>query len=653
VNGRIELSLTAFALCLPELPSHRSYAFHHFLRIYNVTPHGTNTSSPFEICSGTKPDLSALRVFGCRVFALPARPRRPDKLLSDARTGIFLGFAKTFKNIMYFDTDTETIKTAQHVVFDETMLDHPSPPPNARLLALSSPSDPVPASLSDAITFHDIDFCFSPFTNTSLMSITVDYASNFSFGFSVSNCSILQCAFISEIHRSPVPRLSLRSFRTKYLGAYVISIHGHQVFYPRDVDHVLDSLRALAHPPPNVDLILAPERRTDVNGPSQQPPLHLRRIDIHRISFICPPHFPLLHVSRLVTTPMTDAERALPKLTRHRLKLLDNWDVWDAAFDKQLDSHHRDGALGQPISIADLIRQHGSRPPLLRFHWTNVVKTDGTRKARACIDGSRRAAPWLREDAPTYASCIEQPALKLFFALCALYCMIVSFGDSDNAYQQSPPPSKQCYMAVDEAYASWYFKRFNKCIDHSKFAIPVTGAIQGHPEAGRLWQDHIVSFLTGPTLRFTTTGHERNLYRGVFRGELILICRQVDDFAIGSTTSATAEALIQVINSHATTSSNGIGVPTVYGISNRYNGLDIHQTRHHIKLSCETYVQWLLSTHGWETPSPSSTDRPDLVPLHPDVATRIAVLTGPSEGSRFQLPPASWRTHLRLCHCSC
>jgi hypothetical protein len=161
-------------------PKFWPYAFHHFLRLYNVSPHGSKTTSPFEICSGNKPDLSSLRVFGCRVYALPARPaRRPDKLLSDARTGIFLGFSKTFKNIMYFDVDTETIKTAQHVVFDETMVDHPDPPPNARLLALSSPSDPVlPAAVSDAITFPDIDFCFSPFINTFLMNIQVDYSSD-------------------------------------------------------------------------------------------------------------------------------------------------------------------------------------------------------------------------------------------------------------------------------------------------------------------------------------------------------------------------------------------------------------------------------------------------------------------------------------------
>jgi hypothetical protein len=534
---------------------------------------------------------------------------------------------------MYFDLESETVKTAQHVVFDETMVDHPSPPPNARLLALSSPSDPVPVTISDAVQFPELDFSFSPFTNTSLMLIDMDYGSDFPFGFSVATCSILKRAFISELHRSPVPRLSLRSFRSKYLGAYVVSLHETQIFSPSDVDSVLSSLRELAHPPPQIQLILAPERRTAITGANSQAPLHLRRVDLQRITTLCPPNSPSLLVSRLVTTPMTDAERALPKLTRHRLKKLDNWPDWDAAFDKQLDAHHRDGALGKPVLIADLIKKYGHRPRLLRFHWTNVVKNDGTRKSRACIDGSKRAAPWLRDDVPTYASCVEQPAMKLFYALCAIYLLIVTVGDSDNAYQQSPPPRKKCYMALDEAFISWFLKRFGLLLDPNLWAIPVERAIQGHPEAGRLWQDHIVSFITGPELRFTSTGHERNLYRGIFLGEVVLICRQVDDFAIGTSTPAVAEQLIAKINSFARTTSNGIGVPTSFGISIRYNGLDVHQTRHYIKLSCETYINRLLSTHGWETPSPNSSDRPDLVPLHPDVAARVALLVGPAEGT--------------------
>jgi hypothetical protein len=238
------------------------------------------------------------------------------KLLSDARTGIFLGFAKTFKNILYYDLESETVRTAQHVVFDEAMVDHPDPPPNARLLALSSPSDNVPVSIKHAITFKDLDFCFSPFTNTSLMTIHVDYDSEFPFGFDVSTCDILKHAFISVVHRSPISRLSLRSFKQKYLGSYIVSLHDHQVFYPRDVDAIFNSLRTLAHPPTEVNLIwllsVAPMLLT-----MRVISLHcISDVSIHRVSSICPPDFPLLLVSRLVTSPMTDAERLLPKLTR-------------------------------------------------------------------------------------------------------------------------------------------------------------------------------------------------------------------------------------------------------------------------------------------------------------------------------------------------
>ena len=101
-------------------------AFHHFLRLCNVTAHGDRDASPFELCTGSKPNLCLLRVWGCRVYALPARPRRPDKILSDARVGMFLGYSQTMKNVLHFDTDTKTVKMAQHVAFDETLAGIPN-----------------------------------------------------------------------------------------------------------------------------------------------------------------------------------------------------------------------------------------------------------------------------------------------------------------------------------------------------------------------------------------------------------------------------------------------------------------------------------------------------------------------------------------------
>jgi hypothetical protein len=119
------------------------YCFQHYLRLYSLTPHVDKPASPYEICYGKKPDLSLLRVFACRVYALPTSNVRPDKPLINSRTGIFLGFSRTMRNVLYYDLETETVTSSQRVAFDEAMNDLEDKPPNARLLgAMKNPSSP-------------------------------------------------------------------------------------------------------------------------------------------------------------------------------------------------------------------------------------------------------------------------------------------------------------------------------------------------------------------------------------------------------------------------------------------------------------------------------------------------------------------------------
>jgi hypothetical protein len=417
---------------------------------------------------------------------------------------------------------------------------------------------------------------------------------------------------------------------------FITAIDQTPIFTCIDINNAIQRFHLLRDPPSHVELHLAPERLTDLKNIAP-PPLHLRQLDldnIHQIEATIPsnPYTLPLSVYRLQTDGMTPEERLLPKLTRHRLKKLSNWPEWDAAFDAQLDAHYRDGALGDPVPRPKT-NSKGGPPNILQFQWSNCVKTDGRRKARACINGSKRAAPWLRDTAPTYASCIEQQCMKLFFGLCAFLEMIVLLGDVDNAYQNSPSPTEPCFLEADEAYCSWYLKRFGIVIDPQTHVIPALRAIQGHPEAGRLFEDFILKILQRPPLNFTTTVHERNLYRGEIDGKLVLVARQVDDFAIGCTCVETAKKLIEIINSRVTTKNQGIGTLTSSGLSHHYNGLDVHQTSRYIKISCETYIHRMLQTHGWESPGPKESDRPDSVPLHPDVASKIALLTGPAEGT--------------------
>jgi hypothetical protein len=108
----------------------------------------------------------------------------------------------------------------------------------------------------------------------------------------------------------------------------------------------------------------------------------------------------------------------------------------------------------------------------------------------------------------------------------------------------------------------------------------------------------------------------------------------VDDFAIASRSRAAADKLITTINKHVTTDNQGIGIRDDDGVHSRYNGVDIHQTRDYVKLSCSTYIKRVLQTHGWEKPAAHDPDRHDSVPLSADSCKLLSTLEGPLEGTQ-------------------
>ena len=93
---------------------------------------------------------------------------------------------------------------------------------------------------------------------------------------------------------------------------------------------------------------------------------------------------------------------------------------------------------------------------VLRPHWQYHVKRCGTRRARQCCDGSKRAAPMLHALASTYSSCVEHPIQRLFFGIAAARNLRVYGGDAKDAYAHSPGPSIPTYVSIDGQYSDWY-----------------------------------------------------------------------------------------------------------------------------------------------------------------------------------------------------
>jgi len=339
----------------------------------------------------------------------------------------------------------------------------------------------------------------------------------------------------------------------------------------------------------------------------------------------------LQEVRKLVNDHMTDEERRLPSFSRKNLMTLSNWEEWRAADHKQLDSHYDAGTMGKAVPRPK--PDQASPSQVFRLVWNRLVKASGVRKSRACLDGSKRAAPWLRMMVQTYSSCVELPCLRAFIAMCVNRGYYIAFGDVENAYQQSPPPSIDCFLEIDDTIDDWYLHRFGRKLDRLKEVIPLFKALQGHPEAGVLWERLITDILINK-MKFRNAPHERNIYSGVINGQEVLACRQVDDFAVGALDPSTCKLFIEEIRKHVEAEYAAMGMETSQGVYQRYNGIDIIQTRDYVKVGCESYIDRMLQTHGWESPrSPRDRTSTKIVPIDPSKVNHFMLLDGPPEKS--------------------
>ena len=100
--------------------------------------------------------------------------------------------------------------------------------------------------------------------------------------------------------------------------------------------------------------------------------------------------------------------------------------------------------------------------------------------------------------------------------------------------------------------------------------LPVQHALQGHPESGALWEKFVNAVIARHGFKSTT--HERSLYQGTYKGHRMLICRQVDDLAIGCVDINAIKELVRVICVE-----DGIDLRDE-GVLKSLNGVDVDQT---------------------------------------------------------------------------
>lgn len=81
----------------------------------------TAKASPWELLTGSKPDVSSLKIFGCNVFVrIPAEKRRKRDLPLKAQAGKFLGFAHPNRKAYRVLLSSGKVVISRDVQFDES-----------------------------------------------------------------------------------------------------------------------------------------------------------------------------------------------------------------------------------------------------------------------------------------------------------------------------------------------------------------------------------------------------------------------------------------------------------------------------------------------------------------------------------------------------
>jgi hypothetical protein len=630
------------------------FAFKDYLRKHNAIRHAPGqTISAFEAATSRRENFHDLRTFGCRVWVRPPGKRR-SKLQLHARKGIFLGYLEqTLKNILWYDLETKRVKIAFHARFDEGMNDLPAPlvPPNVQHLHRVQQGHPLPADPSD-LTPASLTFVHSPFLNESdeVVPVTCDDPL---FGLTLTTDQLTSRVYISEIADKSSAlgiRSSATATRRRFVGAFITAIDEQPVFTKQDATRFLRKLRlatprrfgiTLAAEPlptkkdrdsaslessfndylvsdiePDDDLVITTEELRAIHS------VLVDNYDVYDLSVDEIDQF--LH--SLQASTATPAERAIGKFTRNKLMKLSTWPEWRAGEHQQLDRF-------------DLLGMHGTPCPppkpgigaVISPLWNYSIKTSGQRRSRRCGDGSTRRAPALRSLTKTYSSCVSQTAERIFMALAATLNYVIYKGDVRDAYAHSPGPEMPTFVRICDQFADWYLERKGKPVNRS-LVIPMLRALQGHPEAGRLWEEHINAILLGPEFGFTNTTHETNIYQGTYAGEKVILLRQVDDFLIATSDPSIADRIYTRIG-ELLQQPEEKDIPFVNeGIATEFNGVDVLQTRDYIQVSSTSYIHRLLKTHGWDTPVDTTSAPRE--PLPPDSYIALYNSVGPVEGSK-------------------
>ena len=653
----------------------------HATYLYNRTHHSAIDMTPIEAFTGFKPLCGHILTYGCTITA--KKPTgRPTKADPNTYEGIFLGYGATSKNIKYHDVHSQRRKWAHHHTVDEfqygdnpvdrsiaskhiieqfTKLPHTQVggkklhQPTKQFVVNPIPLEAYPNEM-------DIQLELLPYTAAAAAKFErpadadlIKTLEQFNISMNDSGPVITTKVILKGTHpllgmnitpdnddptrlyltncAPSTPMSTVPKWRSRLRGAHIQNINNIPVHSIADVKSIIQEQRQLRRV--NVTIQFA-KPLAPAMADHGIPQLHLDQLNViaHHLDAIkqdrttswpgLPTDMPPLDEDDIIAAIFKGF--AIPRMTRRTVMSGPDAAKWRKTEWTQLSKYLNQGMFGEPCS-----RPTDPNAVILPFVWTYVHKidpltNDTVEKARATCNGGKRHGKAVTI-AETYAACVEQPAQRLYWALVAALNLTAIGCDVGNAFAEAPAPTQPFYMHIDEQFRDWWENCLGRPPIPRGHVLKVNKALQGHPEAPRLWHKHIDRIMT-KELGFKATTHETCLYHKQIDGDLVLVLRQVDDFSIASTNPEHCKKTIQEIESRMQNPLNDLGV------IKRFNGIDIQQARDFVKISCETYIDKIVSHHNWQNETAATLP----VPMRADSESlrKLELSKGPDDPSEAQ-----------------